>query len=409
MGAAGARLRRAVAAAGPWRLAFAAFVSLNIALNLAWVVTMRSGLKDLGSFLHSGAGYRLGLNPYHYESWLLPQPVSVQGLNLNPPISVYGFDYLSRLPAGRVEAMFLVGSLLLLALSVGLLMAAYPDKRNVFVLLAVLSLAGVWHMVWYLQLYAPLILAITCSWLLMRRGNLLAAGVMLGLVVAIKPNFGVVILALLAARHFKVALPALGTAAIISAAPLLISGPLIYEQWIELATSFKGLVWTSNASLVSAGARFHQPLVGYALASVALLLMLYWQWRFRPPVLQSTAAAITAALLIGPVSWAGYTLFLLPYFFSQRWDRRLWTAVVMLDMPFAPKLLAAMLGLPVPHTPPHSLNLITAVTASVYVWAMVLLMHHNLTEGTPSTAALAPAEKRQPVMVQAELVPVDNA
>src|SRR5438045_2456951 len=83
--------------------------------------------------------------------------------------------------------------------AVGLLMAAYPDKRNLLVLLAVVSLAGVWHMVWYLQLYAPLILAITCSWLLMRRGNLLIAGVMLGLVVAVKPNFGVVILALLAA------------------------------------------------------------------------------------------------------------------------------------------------------------------------------------------------------------------
>jgi len=329
----------------------------------------------------------------------------VQGLNLNPPISVYGFDYLSRLPAARVEAAFLVGSLLLLALSVGLLMAAYPDKRNLLVLLAVVSLAGVWHMVWYLQLYAPLILAITCSWLLMRRGNLLIAGVMLGLVVAVKPNFGVVILALLAARHFKVALPALGTAALISAAPLLISGPLIYEQWIELVTSFKGLVWTSNASLVSAGARFHLPLVGYALASIALLLVLYWQWRFRPPVLQSTAAAITAALMIGPVSRAGYTLVLLPFFFSQRWDWRLWTAVVMLDMPFAPKLLAAMLGVPIPQAPPHSLNLVTAVTASVYVWAMVLLMHHNLTEGRPSEDAVASDEYRQPVLMQAEGAP----
>ena len=158
----------------------------------------------------------------------------------------------------------------------------------------------------------------------------------------------------------------------------------------------------ANASLVSAGARFHLPLVGYALASVALLSVLYWQWRFRPPVLQSTAAAITAALLIGPVSWAGYTLFLLPYFFSQRWDRRLWTAVVMLDMPFAPKLLAAMLGIPVPQAPPHSLNLITAVTASVYVWAMVLLMHHNLTEGLAGGRPIAPDEYPQPVLVQVE-------
>jgi hypothetical protein len=281
-------------------------------------------------------------------------------------------------------------------------MAAYPDKCTLMVVLAVLSLAGVWHMVWYLQLYAPLILAITCAWLLMRRGNLLMAGVMLGLVVAIKPNFGIVILALLAARHFKVALPALGTAATISAIPLLIDGPLIYQQWLELITSFKGLVWTSNASVVSAGARFGSPVIGYTLAAIALLLVLYWQWRFRPPVLQSTAAAITAAVLIGPVSWAGYTLFLLPYLFSQRWDGRLWTAVVMLDMPFAPKLLAAMLGLPVPMAPDHSLTLVTAITASIYVWAMVLLMHHTLTEGLPSRRVESRAEEVQPVLVGAE-------
>jgi hypothetical protein len=216
-----------------------------------------------------------------------------------------------------------------------------------------------------------------------------------GIVVSMKPNFGLVILALLAAQHLKVALPALGTAVVISAVPLVISGPLMYEQWLELITGFKGLVWTSNASIVSAGARFGSPLLGYSLATIALLLVLYWQWRFRPPLLQSMAAAITAAVLIGPVSWAGYTLFLLPYLFSQRWDRRLWMAVIMLDMPFAPKLLAAMLGFDIPMAPAHSLTLFTAITASVYVWAMVLLMHHTLTEGLPKQERAVQIEQPQ--------------
>ena len=391
-GAMAAEAAASVRSLGGRRLAFLIFISLNIALNATWVITTREGLKDLGSFLHSGAAYYQGVNPYSYQSWLLPHPISVQALNLNPPISVYGFDYLSRLPASQVEAAFLGGSLVLLALSVGLLMAAYPEKRNLLVVLAVISLAGVWHMVWYLQLYAPLILAMTCAWLLMRRGNLVMAGVMLGLVVAIKPNFGVVILALLLARHYRVALPAFGTAAAISAVPLAISGPEIYRQWLELVSSFDGLVWTSNASIVSAGARLHMPAIGYALAAMTLAVVFYWQWRMRPPVLQSTAAAVTTAVLIGPVSWAGYTLFLLPYLFSKPWDRRLWLAVVMLDMPFAPKLLAAMLGFNVPTAPESSLTLITAITASVYVWAMVLLMHHTLTDDLAQKPAEADAE-----------------
>jgi len=193
----------------------------------------------------------------------------------------------------------------------------------------------------------------------------------------------------------------LGTAALISAIPVLISGPLIYRQWLELIGSFDGLVWTSNASIVSAGARLHVPVLGYALAAMTLVVVLYWQWRFQPPVLQSCAAAITAAVLIGPVSWAGYTLFLLPYLFSQRWDRRLWTAVVMLDMPFAPKLLAAMLGINVPMAPANSLNIVTAITASIYVWAMVLLMHHTLTEGLARRERQFDIEDAEPVLVPA--------
>jgi hypothetical protein len=368
--------------AGPVRLvslAGSAVLIVNIILNVFWVATERDGLKDLGSFLHSGAAYHQGVNPYGYHSWLLPEPISTEALNLNPPISVYLFDYLSRLPTGLVQLIFLAGSIAVLAIALAVLLHAYPDKRNLPVVLAAASFAGVWHMLWYLQLYAPLVLAVVGAWLLLRKGHLVWAGVLIGLVAAIKPNFAIVILALLLARHTRVALPALATAGASSLIPLLVSGPTIYRQWLELTMNFQGIAWTSNASLISVGARLHAPIVGYILASLVLMAVLYVQWRYRPAVLDSLGIALTVAVLMGPVSWAGYTLFLVPFLFDQAWGRGMWTVVALLDIPFAPKQLAAMLGLNMfPIASQESNVLFHAVFGSVYVWAVLLLAHQLL-------------------------------
>jgi len=354
----------------------AAALIANIAVNVLWVATARDGLKDLGSFLHSGAAYHQGVNPYAYQSWLLPRPISPQALNLNPPISVYLFDYLSRFPPGIVQHLFVAGSIAILAIALMALMLAYRDKCRPIVVLAAVSLAGVWHMLWYLQLYAPLVLAVVGAWLLLRKGHLVWAGVLLGLVVAVKPNFAIVILALLCARHGKVAWPALATAIAVSLIPLVVSGPTLYQQWLELTMNFRGMAWTSNASLISVGARLHVLLLGYVMAGLALTVVLYIQWRYRPAVLDSLGIALLAAVLVGPVSWAGYTLFLLPFLFAQTWGRGIWTVVALLDIPFAPKQLIALLGLRLfPVASQESNVMFHAVFGSVYVWAVLLLMH----------------------------------
>ena len=90
---------------------------VNICLNVIWLTT-RHGLNDLGSFLHSGAAYHQHVNPYSYQSWLLPHPISREGLNLNPPVSVYLFDHLSRLPSSFVENLFVIGSIAMLTVAV---------------------------------------------------------------------------------------------------------------------------------------------------------------------------------------------------------------------------------------------------------------------------------------------------
>jgi hypothetical protein len=197
-------------------------------------------------------------------------------------------------------------------------------------------MAGFWHMLWYLQIYAPLLVAVAGSWLLMKRGNFLMAGLLLGIVIAIKPNYGLLPLMLFAAGHTRIAASALVSAAAISAIPLLIDGPVIYQQWFSLTMDFEGMGWDSNASLMSVGTHFGLPMAGKLVAGVVVVWVFYFLWRNKPSVLESTAIGLMAVLLFGPVSWAGYTLFLLPFLLSRRWDRVTWAGIFLLDAPFAP-------------------------------------------------------------------------
>lgn len=307
---------------------------VDLAVNLVWL-TSANGLADLGSFLHSGVAFRHGLDPYGFYAWLNPPPISRDALNLNPPVTVYFFAALTLLSAHVVQSLFLGASVALFAVAVALLLREYPDKRDLLVVLAVLSMAGVWHMLWYRQIYAPLLLAIVGSWLLMRRGRLVWAGVLIGLVIVVKPNYALLPLLLFAAGHRRVAIPAFLTAAVVSAIPLAVDGPSIYEHWIRYSMAFQGIDWASNASLMSVGDRFGSAGVGEALTALLVVAAVVWHWRARPALLDATAAGLLAVILLGPVSWAGYTLLLLPFLFSRRWDRWTWVAILLLDIPYS--------------------------------------------------------------------------
>lgn len=365
-------------------------LTLNIIGNLVWVSVAMGGLKDLDSFLHSGLAFGQGLNPYGFHPQLSVHPISEEALNLNPPISLYLFEPLSRLDPDVARMGFILGSSLMVTLAVGMLLQAYPDKRSAVVVLAVISMAGIWHMLFYLQIYAPLILAITVAWLLMKRGDLLLAGLLVGLVIAIKPNYALVALVLFAAGHYRVAIAAGVSAGLISLVPLVLEGPMVYWQWLELSMHFEGVAWTSNASLMSVGAHFGSPMAGRLLAVLLVLGVVAFQWRVRPNVLDSTAIGLMVVLLFGPVSWAGYTLLLLPFLFSRPWNAPMWGAILLLDTPFSPHRAGNAIGsdilpslnisLPsISFTPPPLITVpwdavLGPALSAIYAWAVIVLL-----------------------------------
>ncbi len=347
---------------------------LGFCLLFAWVIAGELPrvqpselLWDFGSFVASGRAAREGLNPYGI--YPLTFHVQLPGFeawnpNLNPPISALLFqvfdtaDPHSAFRSWRwISIAIYLGTLLLL-------IRRFPTSEPLLLILWSLALAGFWDTLLLGQIYLPLVLAAVGAWLLLERGAGLWAGVLIGVVVAIKPNFLVWPALLFLAGHRRPAVAAVATAALISAIPLAVFGADVYRQWIELVASDRDRAFfLTNASLAGLAARAGIPALGLILSLALLAGLAAWAVRRRPDRIRASALALVAALLASPLGWIHYTLFLLPVLMSH-WSRP------------AMRLVAVLLVVPVPFvigqfTEP---TLIQLTVGSVYAWALILCL-----------------------------------
>jgi hypothetical protein len=349
-----------------WQLSLCLLFAAVIASELPRV-SPSDLLWDFGSFVASGRAAREGLNPYGI--YPLTFHVQLPGFeawnpNLNPPISALLFQLFDTADphlAFRVWRWTSVGLYLATLL---LLLRRFQVAQPLPLILWALALAGFWDTLLLGQIYLPLVLAAVCAWLLLERGAGLCAGILIGLVVAMKPNFLVWPALLFLAGHRYPALAAVATGALISAIPLVVFGPEVYRQWFELiASDRERAFFLTNASFAGLAARAGVPALGLILSLALLAGLAAWSFWRRPDVIRVSSLALVAALLASPLGWIHYTLFLLPLLISH-WSRP------------AMKAVALLLVVPVPFvidqfTKPLWVQL---TLGSVYAWALVLCL-----------------------------------
>ncbi|KLK94474.1 hypothetical protein AA309_03245 [Microvirga vignae] len=325
------------------------------------------GLWDFGSFVASGRAAAEGLNPYGI--YPLTLRVELPGFeswnpNLNPPISALLFQLFDVAdPETAFEAWRWI-SIAFFAAAVLLLIWRFWNPQAPILAVWAFALAGFWDTLFLGQIYLPLVFAGVAAWLLLERSHAVAAGILIGVVVSLKPNF-LVWPALLFLSGYRVsALVSVGTAAIVSAIPLVLYGPQIYQQWFALIASDSARAFfLTNASFSGLATRAGVPMLGM-LAGLALLgALAIWAYWLRPGVMAASALGLVASLLASPLGWIHYTLFLLPVIWSY------WHKPVM-------RIVALLLLVPVPLvidqlTEPRWIQL---TAGSVYGWAMVLCL-----------------------------------
>lgn len=321
---------------------------LIIIINVLPFFDGKNDLMDFGSFYAAGLKLHNGENPYdpnsEYIFSITFRQVGAGGkmINLNPPISALIFQSLLKFEPHASMVVWQGLSAVLYLIVIGLLSASYRSNIRPGLLLWTLTLAGLWHTLVLGQIYILLLFFTALGWVFMQKGRYLLAGLMIGLLIAIKPNFILWPLFLLISGYYLTFAVSVISGLLVSLIPIVFYGINIYAQWLN-ASSFQleTLIMPGNSSILGLSARFQDISIGVVISTVLVLVLLAFS-RLKSPnnILERleyvSALGIIASLLASPISWTGYTILLLPIYFSlKKWTWPIIASAVILSIPFA--------------------------------------------------------------------------
>ena len=306
----------------------------------------QQGLLDFGSFYASGLQIQNGENPYSPDSeyvWKFNfSRVGAGGkmINLNPPITAMVFGYISRFNPDQAFKMWQAVSAILFTGLIFVLTAVYKQNMTPAIFIWAFTLAGFWQTLTLGQIYVFLLLCIVLGWIFIQRKKYILAGIAIGLVVAIKPNFIIWPIFLLVSGYYVTFLVSALSSLLISLIPVLFYGIQIYKQWLEAsALRIETLILPGNSSILGLTARFHEITAGIVISIILVCTLLYLSKQKTSMSIEYSehisALGIIASILASPISWAGYTIFLLPIFFSlKKWTYPVMISAAILSIPF---------------------------------------------------------------------------
>jgi alpha-1,2-mannosyltransferase len=247
--------------------------------------------------------------------------------NMNPP-----HFHLLMLPLARLEplAALLVWALLNAAALVWSLWRVvrelglrWTPAGVLWTTLAIASCSATGMILVTGQLTFLLLLPVTFSWIAARRGELVRAGVYLGLVASVKPFMGIFLIYWLVRRQWRGAAAMMVAGLAVGAVGVAVFGLGTYETWIRALRQVEWSWAPMNASITGIVARalgpspFFEPLrmapaaipiVSAILSTCAGILTfgLLAADRTSAATDRAYAGLVAAALLISPLGWAYY-------------------------------------------------------------------------------------------------------
>lgn len=307
--------------------------------NCIWVIVDK-GFYDYSSFMASGFAARHGLNPYgsnyptifHIE---IPEfDIDVKAVNLNPPIFLPLFEFLSRYPTYLSFRTWQIFSVLLYLVIIYLIIKNFMTQSAIWRVIWILSLAGFWQTIKLGQIYIPLLFLYFCILILYKKQQKIAAAIILGLLIAIKPNFIIWAGLLFVCKDYIMSILSVATCGILSLIPVMIYGIPIYQAWNFAVQQFNGYTLPANNTFIGLFSRFGLYHVGSILGGLLLIVMTIIIWKKKPNWQLTSSFAIVLSLLSSPIAWCGYTLFLIPILYERKWSTTWKVAAIIFTVPF---------------------------------------------------------------------------
>lgn len=149
-------------------------------------------------------------------------------------------------------------------------------------------------------------LCVTAAWASHRQGRLAPTGLLMGLLVSVKPFFGCILLVSLVRREWRVIAWAITAASTAALAGALLAGPSSVLRWIETGRQVHWFYHPLNASLAGLLSRSGMGWLPWAMLTIALLAATVAALRRSASIDASWLAAGLASLLVSPLGWAYY-------------------------------------------------------------------------------------------------------
>jgi alpha-1,2-mannosyltransferase len=289
------------------------------------------------------------------RAWLAGRDLYLGGItagfpNLNPPVATVLFVPFALLPQRPAMVAWLACNLLGIFFSVRLITRELALDTSLNATLTRLAWLGL--LMPTIQILASanltglLMWPATLAWRDARRQRDLSAGLWLGLVFALKPNFLVFVPYWLLRRRWRSAAGSLIITSGAAAVGWLLFGPTAYQSW---ATAVRSITWFTswqNASILgvlgnSVPDAWVWPLWAIASASV-VLAVINTLGHTRGSVDRDWAVVWIGALLIAPLGWLHYyTLAAGPLAATCRTGSR-WLLLTVIALCIPPFLLKAL-------------------------------------------------------------------
>ncbi|HWB33604.1 MAG TPA: glycosyltransferase 87 family protein [Acidobacteriaceae bacterium] len=301
----------------------------------------RQPFRVLGSFYASGSAALHHLNPYafypltwQFHPYDLKELQVIYDVNLSPPCMLPLFSALAHFPIHTLLPWWTAISVMLFVASAGIVLAEMKRKIQKRQIVWLLLSASVFDTILLCQDYSLLLLLATLAWLFTVRGNKLSAAVVIGILVAFKPNLGFWPILLLVSGRVKPAVLSLCTAGTLTVFPIFMYGPSIYHEWLHASSVVPHWIYTTDVSLAGIFTRLGSRAIGVALASLCAVMLLYLTRKLQPTEVQVAGIAICMGMVCAPLAWYQYCLFAAPFFVGLRhWTWVETTAAALLSVP----------------------------------------------------------------------------
>jgi len=320
-----------------WGLLLAMLVIL--VSNIIWAFR-NNNLRDFGSFIAAGQLAREGKNPYSDQNpliFLVSFPslnLEVVSINLNPPITIVPFDFISEFDPVTCLLKWKFMSLCLYCGSIILALRSIKFNQQIQYYLWALCVGGMWHTIELGQIYIPLVFFISIIINLMTgEKHDWLSGILIGICIAIKPNLGIWLLILLIYKKWTIIFFAIISCVLTSLIPVLLYGAGVYAQWIYAIAQYNGYAIPGNNSILGLFTRIGLPSFVNAANLTLSVFVIFLVWKEKPQIIKASLIALTLTLLVSPIAWPGYITLLIPFILRIQWNKLIFVATIIFGIP----------------------------------------------------------------------------